>query len=175
MEILGTRSLESAVRGRPVGSVGKIREVHHFVARCYARGMKPPQIAALINRTPATVRNYLNAPANANLVAQYEKEHYAGLDNEAEYTSAVMKEARTLAIEEIRDRLADDDTRKELKFRELAAVAGDFSDRTGLAKTSVTAHVTLNMGEKLDAARAMKDKMLEARIEGNVVKLVRRF
>ena len=173
MRIGEVTSLTEAARGRPKGAVGKIREVHHFVAQCYAKGMKPPAIAELVNRTPATVRNWLNSPANANLVVEYEKEHFLELANEAEYRAWIKRRFATLADEELLDRIITDPS--QFSNRELIAGSADASDRTGLAKTNVQVQAVLNMGERLEEARAMKEKMLEARVEGNVVKLVRRF
>jgi len=172
MEILGTRSLEAAVRGRPVGSVGKIREVHHFVAQAYAAGMKPPEIAQLVNRTAATVRNWLNAPANAELVAQYAKEHFQALANEAERRLAVKRRLAAMADEEILDRLEAD--AGQFNNRELIALSADASDRTGLGKTETKVNLNVDVGTRLDKAKAERLKVIDGRT-GEIVKFIRRF
>jgi hypothetical protein len=175
MEILGTRPIGDgeAKRGRPLGAVGKIREVHHLVARLYARGHKPPEIAAMVNRTGATIRNWLAAPATAELVAEYASEFEAEVTTELEYRQGLARANAAMAREEIGRRLAEEP--EALPLAQLVRIAADADDRTGLGKTETRVNLNADLGARLDAARERSAKIIEGRAAGdNVVKLVRR-
>jgi hypothetical protein len=172
MEIRSLTAEEVRVRGRPKGAVGKIREVHHFVARMYAKGHKPPEIAKVVNRTSATVRNWLATPANAELVAQYAADYGELAEGELDYRLQLRRQASTMALEKLVEKLQAEEI-EEPKM--LLAIASDSDDRTGLGRTETKFNLNVDLGTRLDKARERRDRILEARIEGNVVKLERRF
>jgi hypothetical protein len=171
VEIRELSEVEVRGRGRPQGAVGKIRAVHHLVAQLYAKGMKPPEIAAIVNRTSATIRNWLAAPANAELVAQYEGAEHEEIMTEAEYTLALKRRIRTIADEELLERIEADPT--AFSNRELVILTADASDRTGFGKQSVQVNVNLDLKARMEQAKKKLEGLSEARTEGRVVEFVR--
>jgi len=172
MEIRSLTEAEVRPRGRPKGAVAKIREVHHLVARLYAKGMKPPEIAALVNRTPATIRNWLGSPANAELVAQYEKESSEEIISEVEYAILLKRRLRTLADEELLELIEAEPDKFSIK--DLIALSADSSDRTGLGKQSVQVNINLDLKSRMEQAKKRLVGLDEARAAGKVVDFVRR-
>lgn len=159
-------------RGRPKGSVAQIREVHHTVARLTARGVKPPEIGRMINRTGATVRNWLANPAMVELVSQYAGEREAELLSEFDYSIELKRRLRTLADEEMARRL--DEAPQDVPWAQLIKLSGDMSDRTGVAKQETKVNVNFDLGTRLDQAiERSKAAKEEAPPSTNVVKLRR--
>ena len=172
MKIRSLTPDEAKARGRPLGSLAKIRAHHHMVARLYAKGHKPPEIARFLNRTPATIRNWIDTPACAELVAQYAEGYETEVTNELEYRASLRRQASTLALEKLVEDLEGD---LISSHRTLLALADSSDDRTGLGKMETKVNVNVGIGSKLDQARERRDKVISTRVEGNVVKLDRRF
>jgi len=175
MEIFSVDPIEKAPRGRPKGSVASIREVHHTVAQLYARGAKPTEIGAMINRTGQTIRNWLATPAMAELVAQYAGEFNIELVSEVDYNTNLKRHNRTAADEEIARRLAE--APQDIPLRDLVKISADASDRTGLARQETKVNLNMNLGDKLERASERVKAVKEARAVGghdNVVKMIRR-
>ena len=157
--------------GRPQGSLGKIRAVHHLVARLFAKGRKVAEIAKIVNRTPATVRNWINSPANAELVAQYEKEECEVVENEIDYRIELGRRAGTLAIERLVEKLEAGEI-DDGKL--LLAISADVNDRTGIAKTTNQVNLNIDLRARLEKAQAARLKVIDGRT-GTITKFVRRF
>ncbi len=161
--------------GRPVGSLGKIRAVHHLVAQLFAKQVKTADIAKIVNRTPATVRNWINSPANEELVAQYEREFDATVTNQIDHRIEVKLRGITIA-EEMRTEILEEAWAKGERFslRELGAIIADGDDRTGIAKTTIQANLNLDAATKLEKARAARLRVIDGQT-GKITKFVRRF
>jgi hypothetical protein len=172
MEIRELNENELRSRGRPQGAVAKIRAVHHLVAQLYAKKVKIVDIAAAVNRTPATIRNWINSPANEELVAQYEEAEDEAITTEAEYTLALKRRIRTLADEELLARIEEDAA--QFSIRELTALGADTSDRTGYGKQSVQVNVNLDLKARMEQAKKKLEGLAEAEAEGKVIEFVRK-
>jgi hypothetical protein len=172
MEIRSLTANEVRPRGRPSGSVGKIREVHHLVARLYALGYKPTEIAPIVNRTSATIRNWLGSPANAELVAQYCKEEHNEVVTNAEYRRALIERRQLLMEEELCERLEADPS--QFTAKELIAGSGDAADRIGFGKQSVQVNISLDLKARMEQAKKRLEGLEAARAEGKVVEFARR-
>ena len=120
----------------------KLTSSHHAMARLVASGKSATQIAILCNKTPQRVRDLTKDPAFKELVAVYQEQISA-----AEITDEVRlrEKARNIAemaLDEISERMEDDDKRAKIPFAELRQVAGDTLDRTVLPKkTAVSASI----------------------------------
>jgi hypothetical protein len=168
------RSLsQEEVRGRPKGAVGKIRAVHHLVAQLYALGLKPTEIAPIVNRTSATVRNWIDAPANQELVAQYCEERSSEVLTNAEYRRSLIERRQILMEEELVDRLEADPS--SFTNKDLIAGSGDAADRIGFGKQTTNVNINLDLKSRMEAAKKRLEGLEDARREGKVVKFVRRF
>jgi hypothetical protein len=157
--------------------MGKVRAVHHLVARLYARNVPVKDIAAMVNRTPATIRNWINAPANQELVAQYAKENEVEVTGELEYRIQLARLAGTMAREKICAQLENDEIENT---RVLLAIAADVDDRTGIGKIQTQINLQGDLGARLNRARQRvkelnSKKEIEGVVQGNVVKMKRRF
>jgi hypothetical protein len=163
-------------RGRPRGSIGKVRAVHHLVARLYARNIPVRDIAGMVNRTPATIRNWINAPANQELVAQYARENEVEVTTELEYRMQLARYSGTLAREKIAAQLENGEIENT---RVLLAIAADTDDRTGMGKIQTQINLQGDLGARLNRARQrVRDlnskKEITGVVQGNVIKLKRR-
>jgi len=158
-------------KGRPKGAVAQIRAVHHLVAQLYAKGLKPTEIAPIVNRTSATVRNWIDSPANAELVAQYTGEFSERITSEMEYRIALRRKAGTMAMEKLVEMLEGDEIQSE---KSLLAIAADSDDRTGLGRQETKVNLNMDLGARLDRAIERREKLIEDR--GNMIELkVRRL
>jgi hypothetical protein len=151
--------------------VAKIRAHHHLVAQLYAKGLKPTEIAPIVNRTSATVRNWLDSPASQELVAQYTGEIGERVSSEMEYRIALRRKAGTMAMEKLVEMLEADEIESE---KSLLAIAADSDDRTGLGRQETKVNLNMDLGARLDRAIERREKLIEGRT--NVVELkVRRL
>ena len=162
-------------KGRPRGALGKIREMHHLVAQLYAQGLKPTQIAAIVKRTPQTVRNWLNTPANIELVARLEKEYcgeaFTVVKDSLDFRRYLSEELATVCLEQ----LVSAAHAGELTNSEALRILDSRDDRTGMGKMVTNVNLHGDLGDRLDAAVERSRKVIEGRVEGNVIKLNRRF
>ena len=163
-------SLRPEKRGRPKGATNAMRVWHHTCAKLLARGLSDVEVARLLNKSPPTIRNFRISPAAQNLIAEMAKEQDAVLMNEVDYRLDLIRRAGTMAIERIVEKLEADEIDND---RTLLAIAADSSDRSGLGRASTQVNFNADVGTLLDKARERRVKVLQARIEGNVVKLIR--
>lgn len=171
MKIRSLTEADVPKRGRPKGAVAKIRAHHHLVAQLYAKGLKPTEIAPIVNRTSATVRNWLDSPASQELVAQYTGEIGERVSSEMEYRIALRRKAGTMAMEKLVEMLEADEIESE---KSLLAIAADSDDRTGLGRQETKVNLNMDLGARLDRAIERREKLIEGR--ANVVELkVRRL
>lgn len=158
-------------KGRPKGAVAKIRAVHHLVAQLYAKGMKPTEIAPIVNRTSATIRNWIDSPANADLVARYIEDEHERITNEMEYRVQLRRRTATMALEKLAEQLEADEIEAP---KTLLAIADAGDDRTGLGRQETKVNLNMDLGARLDRAIERREKLIEGRT--NVVELkVRRL
>jgi hypothetical protein len=172
MKIRSLTESDVPKRGRPKGAVAKIRAVHHLVAQLYAKGMKPTEIAPIVNRTSATVRNWLDSPANAELVAQYCGAEGERITSEMEYRIALRRKAGTMAMEKLVEMLEADEIESE---KSLLAIAADSDDRTGLGRQETKVNLNMDLGARLDRAIERGKKLDEERGKVIELKSVRRL
>jgi transposase len=172
MKIRSLTESDVPKRGRPKRAVAKIRAVHHLVAQLYAKGMKPTEIAPIVNRTSATVRNWLDSPANAELVAQYCGAEGERITSEMEYRIALRRKAGTMAMEKLVEMLEADEIESE---KSLLAIAADSDDRTGLGRQETKVNLNMDLGARLDRAIERGKKLDEERGKVIELKSVRRL
>jgi len=172
MKIRSLTEDEVPKKGRPKGAVAKIRAVHHLVAQLYAKGMKPTEIAPIVNRTSATVRNWLDSPANAELVAQYCGAEGERITSEMEYRIALRRKTATMALEKLAEQLEADEIDAP---RTLLAIAADGDDRTGLGRQETKVNLNMDLGARLDRAIERREKLIEGRTNVVELKAVRRL
>lgn len=174
LEEVEVRSL-SVKRGKPLGAVGQIRVWHHRIARFIAAGMNDVQVAALVDRSPATIANFRTNPANQQLIAQFVKEADKEVESELDYRARLSRLVGTMALELLLEKLEAGEVNSE---RALLAIADSTNNRFGLAPASISANINIDAGHKLAKARERvaelkKHKEIEGVVQGNVVKMRR--
>lgn len=163
MEILSVTSVtqsEYPAKPKPKGTVGQIREIHHRVARLYAKGLKYTEIAAIVNRTPPTIKNWLASPANQELVAHYEGLEEAEVTSEAEYRLELRKRAATMALEKLVEKLEADQIDAD---RTLLAIVADSDDRTGLGRQETRVNLNVGIAAQLEQRMARANSLMDRR------------
>ena len=144
---------------KPSGKVAapiiqRLRTIHHRAAILVAEGRPDIEVATLCGYTPQRVRDLKVDPAFSELVVGYQEQFKELLVNESVRVQTKLTDVFELATDEIRERLEDDKTRKELpigELRQVAAFAGDRSVAPPKAAPSNVAppvHVTFNIGSR---------------------------
>lgn len=129
------------------GSLKKLRERHHSVARLMASGLSQSLVAAMAGYTPSYLSILLNNPAMKELVELYRIQNGAG-------SQVIGEKLRSIAmqsVEEIESRLRTEAGRKAMSVQDLATVGKLGLDRSGHGPTS-TQHV-VREDHLLDHAR----------------------
>lgn len=147
-------------RTRP--AVDRFRDTHHRVARFFAMGLRPKDIA---KRTGYSLsRTYLlsSDPAFQELVAKYREEVTEGfkeaVDDYFEMAVSNMHKAERM----LSDKLDEADAQGELpSIRELVTIASDRANRFGYAPKTVNLNVSTDLGKLLDRAIARSGKVLD--------------
>lgn len=163
--------------GRPKGAVAKIRLVHHTVAQLYAYDVKIPEIALIVRRTTATIRNWIDLPAFQELIQAYRKEYTEKYQSNLDYRADTIARLTTMAGELLVERLESAiETGELIPIRDLMKILDSGNDRTGLGKQETKVNINVGIGSRLDNAVKVVKKVEEARATGtdNIVKFVRR-
>jgi len=130
----------------------KIRAIHHRQALLIAQGKTIKDAAVIVGSTPQRITQLLNDPAFKDLVQYYQDQI---LTREFEDTVRIHHKTNDLgemAIDELRERLEDDERRKTIPTQEIRKIAFDALDRTSLPPKSTTntqltpTTITLNFG-----------------------------
>lgn len=147
------------------GKVAKFRDSHHKVARLFATGMRPGEVATASGYSLCRISTLWADPAFQELIAVYRKEfneHFAEVVAEDQYYTTINAN-RVIAARRLNDKLLDDE--EEFTVSQLVAVHADAADRTGYPKRSVAVNVNVDFAAKLDQAikRSSQVRTLEAK------------
>lgn len=131
--------------------VQRHRDSHHRVARLFAMGLRPGQVAAATGYSLGRITTLAADPAFEELIA-----NYRGMVDESfkestdEYYDTVASN-RIIAARLINDKLADAEP-GDVGFRELVLIHSDAADRTGYPKRTVALNVNADFASLLDRA-----------------------
>lgn len=151
---------ERGIKPKPLQ---KLRSTHHALARLLASGMMSDTEVAIICGTTSSRISVLKAdPAFQELLTFYrqaiqDKRDIAEADFQT-HAAALSVEA----IEEMRDRLADDP--KDISIDELALMTKVAADRSGngpASKTTTNVNFNVNLADRLRLARQRADSGME--------------
>lgn len=167
-EVLGTAPLtkEELLTYTPAKNTNKVavfRDSHHRVARLFAFGMKPGEVADAAGYSLSRISTLWADPAFQELVAVYRREVNEGFREEADEYYATVNANRVIAARRLNDKLTDDD--EDFTVAQLVAVHADAADRTGYPKRSVAVNVNVDFAAKLDQAikRSATVRTIEAK------------
>lgn len=133
------------------GRVATFRDSHHRVARLFAFGMRPGEVAAASGYSLGRVSTLYADPAFQELIAVYRKEIDAGFIEQADEYYATVNSNRVIAARLLNDKLIESEP-NDLTVSQLVAIHSDAADRTGYPKRSVAVNVNVDFAAKLDQA-----------------------
>lgn len=140
--------LRRATNSNPVK---RHRDSHHLVARLFAMGLKPGEVAAETGYSLGRISTLSADPAFEELTAFYrsvELDSFAGARDE--YYESVSGNRR-MAARMINDKLCET-APEDISFRELVLIHSDAADRTGYPKRTVAFNVNTDFAALLDKA-----------------------
>lgn len=137
-------------RGRSP-SVKKFRDSHHMVARLFAMGLRPGEVAARAGYSLGRVSTLSNDPAFQELVATYRDDVDQEFKETADEYFDIAISNRIMAARLINDKLVDAEP-DDVSLRELVTIHADAADRTGYPKRSVAVNVNVDFAAQLDRA-----------------------
>lgn len=147
----------------PNGTVKRLRDSHHMIARLTVMGLKPGKIAERLGMTRARVTQLLSSPAMVELVAVYRNRLDEQFDEQVDAFFEIASSNMLAAQRHIADRFAElDDDGELMPVREALAVAADAADRVGYGKRSTNVNINVDFAAQLEKARARSAKVIEA-------------
>lgn len=144
-------------QGLPVSPLQRVSARHRRIANAVASGASRSQVARMFSLTPVRVGQLLNDPTFQELVRRRQTELEAAEIGYLELANDVAETALTT----LQDRLEDDPD--DFDNEELIGIATRIGDRAGFAPKRVEEkNINLNIGDRLEQARARFAKVIEA-------------
>lgn len=127
------------------------RDSHHRVARLFAMGMRPGQVAAATGYSNQRIWTLNADPAFQELIANYRAMvNDSFVEANDEYYETLASN-RVIAARLINDKLSEANP-DDVGFRELVLIHSDAADRTGYPKRTVALNVNADFASLLDRA-----------------------
>lgn len=132
----------------PVPAIRRMRQSHHLVARLFAEGRKAVEISQITGKSQSWLSTLQRDPAFEELIAYY------GGQVEKVYTNVHERLATVglTALEEIQERLDDDEASAEMSLLELQRIVEMAFDRSvapGLSKPGAVGQSSAGAGVSL--------------------------
>jgi hypothetical protein len=134
--------------------IQRLHSRHHRAAQGVAAGKSMREVALLTGYTPQRVSDLCKDPAFSELVATYQASMAdANIDAKVEVDAMLIDIAKT-ASAEIRDRLEDDEQRKQIPLGELRQISQMALDRTvappktATPAANIPTKITFNIGTR---------------------------
>lgn len=130
----------------------KLRAIHHRQAQLLASGRSPTEVAAIVGVTVQRLVQLQVDPAFAQLVAYYHDQMMTAELENATRLAAKIIDVGELAVDELRERLEDDDKRRKVHIGEIRKIAEFAMDRTvappktALPTQNAPQAITINFG-----------------------------
>lgn len=155
-EVIEVKEGEAVPTAKPP-MLRTLRDSHHSVARLLARGLTPAQVSLQTGYALSRISSLQNDTAFRDLLAHYRRENQEILTIVEERYLLVANDAAQAVHEKLLD------NPDEVPLSQALEVFKAFADRAGYApvQRSVNKNVNLNIGERLDAARARQSKLVE--------------
>lgn len=148
-------------RGTAPAVLKKLRDRHHSAARLLAQGMDNAQIAAITGYDPARISIFKSDPSFQDLI-----QHYRRVENSLEADFAQRAESIALtAMNEIADRLEDEEAAAGLSVPTLLEITKVMADRAGHApeQRNFNTNVNIGTGRGLSGARERLQQLRQQR------------
>lgn len=144
------RALE-AERGGSPRLLRRISDRHHSLARLVASGIEQDKAAHIVGYEPARVSILKNDPMFRELVEFYRSQESKNIRDLGEKLSGIASDA----LDEIADRLEDEEERKKIGLNQLMELGKMGADRSGYGPSVTQTNVNIHVGlaDRLAAAR----------------------
>jgi len=155
---------------RPV--ILRLRDTHHMMARLFAAGLRPGQVAARMGYSLSRVSVLQGAPQFQDLVAAYREEvdgryREAVTDLLSEYTEITVRNG-VMAARLTHDTLEEAEP-GDIALKDLTAISAHTADRYGFGKQRTNVNVNVGIADALDRCversgirRQREPKLVEA-------------
>lgn len=154
---------------KPYSVVKKFRDTHHLMARMFALGMRPGEVADRMGYSLSRISILRNTPAFEELIQSYRGEVDAAWRQRQDEYIEIVTRTKMIAARMKLDRIETaEENGEEIPLGTLLRIEGDAADRTGYAKRTVNVNVNLDLVAKLDRARERSKKVMKE-IEGTVI------
>lgn len=133
-----------------LSSLSMLSERHRNLARLIAMGKTDWECSIITGYTASRISILKSDPAMKNLINHYSEE------KDIVYIQAHEKMAQVVstALDELQERLEDEEQRKEISTGQLLQIIEVSADRSGLGPTSKSeVQVNVNIADRLEAAR----------------------
>lgn len=132
------------------GPIERLTQKHHLLARYMAKGFTAEHASILSGHSPGYASTLKGDPTFEDLLA-----YYMGESEEFQELARMKLEGISMAVmDELLDRLEDDEIRRKLPTAALESLIKTTADRTGLGpQTKTEANVTVGIADRLEAAR----------------------
>jgi hypothetical protein len=133
----------------------KLRATHHRQALLLAQGKPVREVAMIVGCTPQRLTQLMVDPTFVELVEYYKDQVIAAMLSDAARLQDKLVDVGEMAVDEIRDRLEDDQKRGNMPVGELRKIAELALDRTvappknAAPASTAPATVTINFGTPL--------------------------
>jgi hypothetical protein len=135
-------------RGTKPGTVVKLRDSHHALARVLANGVRPGEASIITGYSLASISRLQADPAFQELLAFYREAKDAAFADLQDRMASLSLDA----LEELRDRL--NDSPQDFSPDALLDMIKVLADRTGHApQKNTTLNVNVNLADRLASAR----------------------
>lgn len=160
-KVLGVRELTSGeVLGQGRGrapAIKSIRDSHHMVARLFALGLRPGEVAERSGYSLGRISVLYADPALRDLIEKYRGNvDEAHKDVADEYYTTVAAN-RIMAARLLNDKLCLVEP-EDISIRELVTIHADAADRTGYPKRTVAVNFNVDFAARLDQALKRSDR-----------------
>lgn len=138
-----------------VPTVQRLRAIHHRQAQLLASGRTPTEVAAIVGCTVQRLVQLQVDPSFTQLVAYYQDQIMVQALEDGARLKDKLVDVGEMAVDELRERLEDDQRRKGIHIGEIRKIAEFAMDRTvappktAVPPSTTPANITINFGTTL--------------------------
>ena len=133
----------------------KLRAIHHHQARLLAQGKSYGEIAAIVGCTTQRLVQLVVDPAFSSLVEYYKDQLMETMLSDSARLQDKIVDVGEMAVDEMRERMENDERRRKLPIGEIRKIAEFAMDRTvappkpPLPASNTPSAITINFGTSL--------------------------
>jgi hypothetical protein len=151
----------------------KLRATHHRQAQLLAKGHSPTEVAAIVGCTVQRLVQLQVDPTFTELVSYYQDQIMSAMIQDSARLADKLVDLGELAVDELRERMEDDDKRKNMQTGNVLKIAEFAMDRTVAPPKATTnaqaapSAITINFGTPLRVVEPLTSdqKVIEHKTE----------